>query len=84
MTALDIHKVGLLGGGVIGAGWAARFALNGIDVTVFDIDPQSSRKLQKILDNARRAYSLLELPPLAKEGSVQIVGEIESAVADAD
>lgn len=84
MTAPNIHKVGLLGGGVIGAGWAARFALNGIDVTVFDIDPQSSRKLQKILDNARRAYSLLELPPLAKEGSVQIVGEIESAVADAD
>ena len=26
------HRVGLLGGGVIGGGWAARFLLNGIDV----------------------------------------------------
>jgi carnitine 3-dehydrogenase len=26
------RSVGLLGGGVIGGGWAARFLLNGVDV----------------------------------------------------
>ena len=33
------ERVGLVGGGVIGAGWAARFLLNGIDVAIFDPDP---------------------------------------------
>ena len=33
------RRVGLLGGGVIGGGWAARFLLNGVDVQIFDPDP---------------------------------------------
>ena len=37
--------VGLLGGGVIGGGWAARFALNGADVVLFDPDPEAERKV---------------------------------------
>jgi len=37
-----IKKVALIGGGVIGGGWAARFLLNGIDVNVFDrLKPRS-------------------------------------------
>jgi carnitine 3-dehydrogenase len=33
-----------VGGGVIGAGWAARFLLlNGIDVAIFDPDPEAER-----------------------------------------
>ena len=31
-----IGKAAIIGGGVIGAGWAARLALNGIDVSIFD------------------------------------------------
>ena len=31
-----IKKVAIVGGGVIGGGWAARLMLNGIDVKVFD------------------------------------------------
>ena len=31
--------VGLLGGGVIGGGWAARFLLNGVDVRLYDPAP---------------------------------------------
>ena len=38
-------KVALIGGGVIGAGWAARLSLNGIDVTLCDPDPQAERWL---------------------------------------
>ena len=33
-----LERVGLLGGGVIGGGWAARFLLNGVDVLLFDPD----------------------------------------------
>ena len=31
----------IIGGGVIGGGWAARFLLNGWDVRVFDPDPEA-------------------------------------------
>ena len=47
--------IGLLGGGVIGGGWAARFLLNGHDVVMFDPDPEAPRKVGEVLANARRA-----------------------------
>ena len=39
------RSVGLLGGGVIGGGWAARFLLNGVDVRLFDPDPPAAEKV---------------------------------------
>ncbi|HWK46381.1 MAG TPA: carnitine 3-dehydrogenase [Stellaceae bacterium] len=79
-----IKNVGLVGGGVIGAGWAARFALNGSDVAVFDPDPELGRKLEAVLGNARRAYAKL-MPGIAfKEGRVRIAASVEDAVAGAD
>ncbi len=50
-----VRSVGLLGGGVIGGGWAARFLLHGIDVKVFDPDPDAPRKIDEVVANARRA-----------------------------
>ena len=35
-------RSGLLGGGVIGGGWAARFLLNGVDVRMYDPDPEAA------------------------------------------
>ena len=32
----EIKKAAIIGGGVIGGGWAARLVLNGINVNVFD------------------------------------------------
>ena len=37
------RTVALLGGGVIGGGWAARFALNGVDVRLYDPAPEAAR-----------------------------------------
>lgn len=72
-------RVGLLGGGVIGGGWAARFALNGIDVQVYDPDPEAPRKIGRMLDNARAAYAKLTSLPLPPEGTVTFVGTPEEA-----
>ena len=36
-----IDKAAAIGGGVIGAGWVARLLLNGIDVSIFDPDPEA-------------------------------------------
>jgi carnitine 3-dehydrogenase / betainyl-CoA thioesterase len=72
--------VALLGGGVIGGGWAARFALNGVDVRIYDPDPEAPRKIGGMLENARRAYGKLTSLPLPPEGAVTFVGSVEEAV----
>jgi carnitine 3-dehydrogenase len=80
----ETRSVGLLGGGVIGGGWAARFALNGVDVRLFDPDPEAERKVSEVLANARRATAQLTSAPLPVEGSVTLVGTPEDAVEGAD
>jgi carnitine 3-dehydrogenase len=79
-----IRSVGLVGGGVIGAGWAARFALAGYDVRLFDPDPDTARKVAEVLDNARRAQQRLLGALLPPEGSVHVAATLAEAVAGAD
>ena len=74
------RAVGLLGGGVIGGGWAARFALNGVDVRLYDPDPDAERKVGEVLANARRAYGRLTHAPLPPEGRITLVRTPEEAV----
>jgi carnitine 3-dehydrogenase / betainyl-CoA thioesterase len=78
------RAVGLLGGGVIGGGWAARFVVNGIDVRLFDPDPEAARKVDEMLDNARRAYRRLTLAPLPPEGTLTLAATPEAAVEGVD
>jgi carnitine 3-dehydrogenase len=73
--------VGLVGGGVIGAGWAARFLLNGVDVRLYDPAAQTERIVAEVLDNARRAYGRLTLTPLPREGTLELVTSPEEAAA---
>lgn len=79
-----IRRVGLLGGGVIGAAWAARMALNGLDAVICDLDPEAERKVAEVLANARRAWTRLTLAPLPAEGTIRVVKRIEDAAEGAD
>jgi carnitine 3-dehydrogenase len=74
------RSVGLLGGGVIGGGWAARFAICGVDVRLYDPSPDAPRAVGEVLANARRAYHRLTLAPLPREGTVTVVRTPEEAV----
>ncbi|MDX6631824.1 MAG: carnitine 3-dehydrogenase [Gaiellales bacterium] len=67
------RTVGLLGGGVIGGGWAARFLLAGTDVLLYDPDPEAERKLGEMLELARRALDRLSAVPLPRAGSLTVV-----------
>ena len=54
-----MKQAAIIGGGVIGGGWAARFLLNGINVSIFDPDPDAEHKIGEVLDNARRSLPAL-------------------------
>ncbi|MDK3073874.1 carnitine 3-dehydrogenase [Sedimentitalea sp. JM2-8] len=73
----------IIGGGVIGGGWAARFLLNGWDVRAFDPDPDAERKIGEVLGNARRSLPGLSDAPLPPEGRLSFHDNIASAVAGA-
>lgn len=81
---MTISKAAAIGGGVIGAGWVARLLLNGIDVSIFDPDPEAERKVGEVMKGARRAYRQMLPEGLPKEGKLTFAKTIAEAVADAD
>ena len=70
----------IIGGGVIGGGWAARFLLMGWDVRVFDPDPEAARKIGEVLDNARRSLPGLSDVSLPSEGVLSFHDAMSDAV----
>ncbi len=78
------RKAAIVGGGVIGGGWAARFLLNGWDVAVSDPDPEAARKIGEVLGNARRALPSLYDRALPPEGRLSYAGTLAEAVQGAD
>ncbi|MGN6466600.1 MAG: 3-hydroxyacyl-CoA dehydrogenase NAD-binding domain-containing protein [Rhizobiaceae bacterium] len=81
---MTITRAACIGGGVIGGGWIARLALNGIDVAIFDPHPEAKRKVEEVMKNARRAYRRMAGKGLPKEGKVTFAASIADAVKDAD
>ena len=79
---MELTRAALIGGGVIGGGWAGRLVENGVDVAVYDPHPEAPRRLGEMLENAERAWSRLTLAP-RRRGRVTFVETIADAVADA-
>jgi carnitine 3-dehydrogenase len=77
------RKAAIIGGGVIGGGWAARFALNGWDVAIFDPDPEAERKIGEVMANASRSYPALSDWRLPGEGRVEYCTSIAECVSGA-
>ncbi len=78
------RKAAIIGGGVIGGGWATRFLLSGWDVAIFDPDPEAPRKVGEVLANARAALPALSDVPMPAEGKLTFTGTITEAVEGAD
>ena len=68
----SITKAAVVGGGVIGGGWAARLVLNGIDVAIFDPDPEAERKIGEVLALADRAFAKLTYAPPGRRGALTL------------
>jgi len=72
--------VACIGGGVIGAGWAARLIENGIDVSLFDPAGDASEKMQAVLENADRAYAKLTMAQRPVKGRLRYCDTLAAAV----
>jgi carnitine 3-dehydrogenase len=77
------RTVAIVGGGVIGGGWAARFLLNGWDVSIFDPDPEAERKIGAVIANARRSLPAIYDQGLPAEGRLRFHDDMAAAVEDA-
>jgi carnitine 3-dehydrogenase len=77
-------RVAVIGCGVIGTGWIARFVENGVSVIVYDPAPQAEENTANVLENSMRAYAKLLEPPLPARGDVRFVSSVAEAVANAE
>ena len=72
----------IIGGGVIGSGWATRFLLNGWDVRFFDPSADAERILHAVIERGREAMpALCDVVP--EEGSLHIATSTGDAVEGA-
>jgi len=76
-------RVALVGGGVIGGGWAGRLVENGIDVVLHDPHPEAERRVREVLENAELAWTRLLRVPRAR-GTVTFAASLDEAVREAD
>ncbi|MCJ7873673.1 carnitine 3-dehydrogenase [Phaeobacter sp. J2-8] len=76
-------KAAIIGGGVIGGGWAARFLLNGWDVAVHDPAPGAAAKINAVLENARASLPALYDVALPVEGQLTFAPDIQTAIQGA-
>ena len=79
-----ITRAALIGGGVIGAGWAARLLINGIDVAVYDPAEGVEKRLARVVENALRAYRKMTLAPVGVKGKLVFTESVAEAVSGAD
>ncbi len=79
MAAID--KAAVIGGGVIGGGWIARFLENGIDVTVYDPAPDARAKIEAVLSNAAIAAKNLTEANRPKPGNLRYCDSVAQAVS---
>ena len=77
-------RAAVVGGGVIGGGWIARLIQNGVDVGIFDPDPEAARKIGDVITNADHAVGRLTIAPLPTRGEMHFAASIAEAVARAE
>ena len=77
-------KAAIIGAGVIGGGWAARFLLHGWDVAAFDPSAEARRRLRTVVAAARRSLPRLYDAALPKEGGLSEAATLRAAVEGAD
>lgn len=79
----DVKRVVSIGGGPIGAGWAAHFLARGYEVTGYLHSMDEEKIYRKILDTAWINLTDLGLAPGASRDRLTLTDNLETAVAEA-
>jgi carnitine 3-dehydrogenase len=82
--AKPLERTAVVGAGVIGSGWAARFLGAGLDVAAWDPAPNAERKARAAIDAAWPAMSRRGLAPSASPSRLTFHAKLEDCVAGAD
>lgn len=77
------RKVTVVGGGVIGASWAALFVANGLRVTVNDPDPDVAKKVLSYCEEAKPSLSALGYADF-NINDISFESDLTKALEDAD
>lgn len=83
MTA-SISTVGIVGTGVIGAGWAARCLARGLNVVASDPAPDAERLMREKIDNAEPALSRLGLRTGDMHDRLKFTTDLDAMCDDVD
>jgi 3-hydroxyacyl-CoA dehydrogenase len=83
-TAKPIHRVAIIGTGVIGASWTALFLANGLEVVATDVAPNAEAALKRFVEAAWPALKRLGLSPGASQSKLTFKADLAAAVKGAD
>ena len=73
------ERVAIVGCGVIGAAWASRMLLRGVDVALTDPAPGAEAEVRRVLDRAIAAWDQLGLPT-DRRGRLTMASSVAEAV----
>jgi 3-hydroxyacyl-CoA dehydrogenase len=79
-----IHRIAIIGTGVIGASWSALFLAKGLEVTATDVAPNAEAALRRFIDEAWPALKRLGLAPGASPSKLKFTASLADAVKGAD
>src|SRR5438094_7421349 len=79
-----IHRIAIVGTGVIGASWAAQYLARGFDVVATDPAPNAEANLRKYVDEAWGQLETIGLSPGAARDRLTFTPDMKAALAQAD
>src|SRR5213078_3868023 len=79
-----IHRIAIVGTGVIGASWAAQYLARDFDVIATDPAPNAEANLRKYIDEAWPALTDIGLSPGASRDRLSFTTNMKEALSQAD
>jgi 3-hydroxyacyl-CoA dehydrogenase len=79
-----IHRIAIVGTGLIGASWAAYFLARGFDVIATDPAPNAEANLRKYVEDEWETLTAIGLSPAASRDRLEFTASLKEALADAD
>ena len=82
--AAEVRRIGIVGTGVIGGGWALHFLRKGMEVVAFDPSPGADDRLASLVERHWPTMERLGLAPGADPGKLNFEPELAGAVCDVE